>query len=153
MDIGITGELARQLGVNETRRAEASITKKPGRKNQENSGKQLPTKAQTLCREITRCVISSLPKELKHICCDRIAINFGISPAYLSRTFKATKGMSLREFIKRIKLLRCALAMYGNPDLTVEQIAGNHGFADIEYFRKSFKTLFGTTPQKFLLCK
>jgi len=115
--------------------------------------KQPLTKVQILCHEITHFVISSTAEEFREINCDFIAKKYGISPGYLSRTFKAIKGMSLREFIKRIKLLRCALSMYENTDLTIEQIAKKSGFIGIDHFRRSFKRFYGTTPRRFMKCK
>jgi AraC-like DNA-binding protein len=129
------------------------MPKKTSDKNKKISWKQPLNKAQIICHDITHFVISSTPDELREINCEMIARKYGISPGYLSRTFRATKGMSLREVIKRIKLLRCVLSMYENPDLPVEQIAEKSGFLDIEYFRKSFKSIFGTTPRRFMKCE
>jgi AraC-like DNA-binding protein len=108
------------------------------------------TKTQNLCDQIAKFIVSRDLEELKDLHCGMLAEKYDLTQPYLVRIFRECINIPLREFIKQIKLLRCALLMRENRYLTVKQIAEKCGFEDIEYFRKSFKKFYGITPAKFI---
>jgi AraC-like DNA-binding protein len=77
-----------------------------------------------------------------------IARTVGISPAHLSREFKATFGMGLREMLvhRRIDGAQRLLRM---TTLNVKQVAQETGFSSAAYFVHSFRRATGMTPEQY----
>jgi len=109
----------------------------------------LMKKKKKLCEEIIMIILKVDRRILKDLNCSKIALMYGIDRSYLSRIFKESQGLYLREVIKRLKLLRCAFIMVERRDLTVTEIADIFGFDREDSFINSFKKLFGITPGKF----
>lgn len=101
------------------------------------------------CEEIINYLIKSNPNVFKDINTKRLAKINCVSRSYLSRTFKKCMGISLKEFIMRIKLSKCALLMLKKRHLKVFQIAEYFGFGNSDYFIIKFKKFFLITPGKF----
>lgn len=70
------------------------------------------------------------------------------SKSYISHIFKKSTGLSLSEYIIRIRL-REAKMMLVNTEQTITRIALLNGFNDSSYFTKVFKKINGITPSKF----
>jgi two-component system response regulator YesN len=111
------------------------------------------TKGKKICEEIIMIILKCDRKVLKDLNCSKLAKMYGLHRSSLSRIFKECRGIYLIESLKRLKLLRCALFMAENRDLTVKEIAGIFGFNSVDYFIKSFKKIFGMTPGEFIRCK
>ena len=110
----------------------------------------LMTKPQKLCKEIVRLIVTSDNTQLKNLHSVKLAQDYDLTQPYLTRIFRECEGISLREFIKRVKLLRIALLMLENRNLKVWKIAEYFGFEDVEHFIRHFKKFFGgVTPGKF----
>ena len=107
------------------------------------------SKAENLCEEIVRFVVKSSPGILKKLTCCKLASMYDINRSYLSSKFKEYKGLYLKEYLKRIKMLKSALLMQERRDLTVKQISEKFGYINYDYFIKSFKQFLGITPGKF----
>ncbi len=74
-----------------------------------------------------------------------VSDNLFISKAYLSELFKKDTGISLLEYISRVKIER-AKYLLTTTTLKNYEIADTLGFSDHEYFSKVFKKNIGVPP-------
>jgi len=72
----------------------------------------------------------------------------GLSPCYMSHYFTETFGMSLTEYLTR---LRCEKARRRLllTDETLLDVSIACGFSDPKYLRKGFQKIFGCTPKEY----
>jgi signal transduction histidine kinase/ligand-binding sensor domain-containing protein/DNA-binding response OmpR family regulator len=78
----------------------------------------------------------------------KFSVEMGASRMQLYRKFEALANMTVKEFIRDVRLKRAA-QMLGQEKLTVSEVAWAVGFKDLSYFRKCFKEAFGTTPSEY----
>lgn len=79
---------------------------------------------------------------------DDIAEKMGISPTYLSRLFSKEKGMTLQEYVLRIRVDRAAnLLTYS--DSPIAEIGDYVNFPSQSYFGRVFKKYTGLTPKQY----
>ncbi|KAA6330868.1 Sensor histidine kinase TodS [termite gut metagenome] len=71
-----------------------------------------------------------------------------VSRMQLYRKFEALTNMTVKEFIRSVRLKRAA-QMLRQEKLTVSEVAWTVGFKDMSYFRKCFKEEFGMTPTEY----
>lgn len=79
---------------------------------------------------------------------ERFAEEMGVSRMQLYRKFEAFANMTVKEFIRSVRLKRAA-QMLEQGSMTVSEVAWAVGFKDMSYFRKCFKDEFGMTPTEF----
>ncbi len=70
---------------------------------------------------------------------------FGISLSYLSRSFKASTGITTAEYISRCRVGRACYYLENTP-CSVSCIANLVGFGSADVFIRSFKKYLGVTP-------
>jgi two-component system, response regulator YesN len=89
---------------------------------------------------------SELPKECL---VSEIAASLAISPAHLSRTFKAQEDVSIKSYIigERIRFARKLMI---DGDLKIYEIAEASGFASVEHFSRTFKKVMGIGPKQYM---
>lgn len=77
-----------------------------------------------------------------------IADRFHYSPGYLTRQFTDQIGISPRQYLtnKRLSMARKDLC---STSLSIQEIAINNGFGDVNYFIQVYKKTYGTTPKKY----
>ena len=92
--------------------------------------------------------LRTVPTFLKELTVGRLASMYGINRSYLSKSFKKCRGITLGDFLKRIKLLRCALLMKEKRHLTVKQVSRKMGFNNMDYFIKLFSGFLGVRPEE-----
>ncbi|UVI32755.1 helix-turn-helix transcriptional regulator [Paenibacillus spongiae] len=73
---------------------------------------------------------------------------FDCSPRYLSRQFKQFLGISLKEYITRVRMER-ATVLLAETSMTITQIAEAVGYSELFYFSKLFKHVYGVSPQYY----
>ncbi len=95
----------------------------------------------TACLEVLNHIEEDISVKL-------IAEKLFISKAYLSELFKQSTGISLLEYITRIKVERAKYLLISTP-LKNYEVADRLGFKDHEYFSKIFKKVTGITPHEF----
>ncbi|GGD86913.1 helix-turn-helix transcriptional regulator [Paenibacillus nasutitermitis] len=78
----------------------------------------------------------------------QIGEEFQCSPRYLSRLFKQYTGISLKEYITRVRMER-ATVLLCETSMTITQIAEAVGYSELFYFSKLFKHIHGVSPQHF----
>ena len=73
----------------------------------------------------------------------------GVSPGYLSKTFKKTMGQSFVDYVNTMKTER-AIEMMRLGRSRINEIALSLGFENIYYFSKVFKKVTGMNPTSYL---
>ncbi len=84
----------------------------------------------------------------RRITAEEIANELQISPAHLSRIFKAVTGTTLIEYNNRLKVNRAKHLMEAGT-MTVRDIAAQVGIHDEKYFSRLFKKYTGKTTGAF----
>ncbi|MDS0526327.1 AraC family transcriptional regulator [Clostridium sp. SHJSY1] len=79
---------------------------------------------------------------------DEIANKFYISKFYLCHLFKENIGLTLVQYINKIKIQN-ACDMLINTTLSISEIGGVCGFNSSMYFCKTFKQALSITPSEF----
>lgn len=98
-------------------------------------------------------LVLTIESHLQHnlsqtICLDEMAEKYAISSRNLSRRFKAANGMSLSEYLQKLRLEHTKLLLESS-NLSIEQISDRVGYANQSSLRKLFKTAFGESPSQF----
>jgi AraC-like DNA-binding protein len=76
-----------------------------------------------------------------------LARALGVSPAHLSRVFRAETGSSLTKFRNRVRVSR-VLARLEAGDADLAAIAGDLGFADQAHLTRTVRATLGITPAR-----
>lgn len=76
---------------------------------------------------------------------DDMAAAVGVSRSGLTRRMKSLMGVSPADFIRRSRLKRAGMLL-ASTEMPVKEIAFDCGFADLNYFSKCFKSIYGVTP-------
>ena len=77
-----------------------------------------------------------------------IAAAVGMSMFHLSRTFRASTGVTLHRYLTRTRVERVK-ALLLDSDQSLAVIADAAGFSDQSHMSKTFKRFTGTTPRLF----
>ena len=77
-----------------------------------------------------------------------LATAVGLHPVYLSRAFRHHTGVTMNEYVRRIRLAR-ARHLLGSSSHSITSIACETGFADISHLTHAFSEAFGVTPTAF----
>ncbi|WP_237332502.1 helix-turn-helix domain-containing protein [Zobellia amurskyensis] len=79
---------------------------------------------------------------------ENLAENLKISRVQLYRKVKAIMGISISDYISKIRLEK-AKSMLENSSLSISEIAYSTGFSSPNYFSTAFKNSYGTSPGTF----
>ncbi|MCU6709280.1 response regulator [Paenibacillus sp. J5C_2022] len=85
---------------------------------------------------------------LEDISLQNVAARFFLSREYIARKFKQEYGMTLLEYLTRIRIDKAKLLLH-NPHLRIAQVAEMVGYQDEKYFSRVFKKLEGMNPGEF----
>ncbi len=77
---------------------------------------------------------------------DEIADMVKLDRRYLSRLFKARRGVTLKQYITDVKMKKAAALL---PQYSVSQVAAMVGYDDVFNFSKMFKKHFGVSPSAY----
>jgi AraC-like DNA-binding protein len=72
----------------------------------------------------------------------------GVSRAQLYRKFKSYKQLTVKEFVKEIRLIKAGELLI-NSSMNVNEIMNDVGFQNRQYFAKCFKEYFNETPSSY----
>ena len=67
----------------------------------------------------------------------------------LYRKIQALTDMTVKEFIRHIRLKRAAQLLIQHK-MNISEVAYAVGFIDLTYFRKCFKREFGMSPKEYM---
>ena len=70
----------------------------------------------------------------------------GVSEVHLRRLFHAVRGESPKAAFQRMRMEAVRQSL-DNPQLTVDEAAGQHGFADASSLTRAYRKEFGVTPR------
>ena len=84
----------------------------------------------------------------KKIVLDELADQFFINKYYLSRSFKKRYGISLWTYLLQLRITE-AKTQLRFTDKTIEQIALDCGFEELNYFSRTFRKIEGISPSEY----
>ena len=77
-----------------------------------------------------------------------IASHFGYNEKYLSRYFRETSGISLKQYILSQKIER-ANFLLSDTNMSVTSIADSLGFSNYHNFARTYKNITSMTPSEY----
>jgi two-component system response regulator YesN len=95
--------------------------------------------------QICDCVLENSEDELS---LTYIAEKLYMNKNYISEVFKQKTGMSITQYLTRIKMER-AKVLIADGKLKIYEISDMLGYKDVEYFSKVFKKYTGMSPTQF----
>ena len=79
---------------------------------------------------------------------DELADQFHLSKPYLSKYIKDKSGKTFGELVKNVRMKKARTLLKGG-NMTVEAIAEEVGYQNVEHFTRLFKKKYGMTPVQF----
>ncbi|GAA4270770.1 two-component regulator propeller domain-containing protein [Aquimarina gracilis] len=80
---------------------------------------------------------------------DYLSSEVGLSRVHLTRKLKALAGVTPAEYIKNFRMKQ-AIEMLKNGSFKIADIAYAVGYQDVQYFSKTFKAKYGSSPAKYV---
>lgn len=98
-----------------------------------------------ICKRAKAYIAANIPS---HITVGEIADSVGISKNYLTNVFSRTEGVSLIEYINRLRLMQTVdlIMKYG---YTLSEAGEQVGFSDVNYLSRIFKKYYGMTFSEY----
>ncbi|MFZ7101604.1 MAG: response regulator transcription factor [Peptococcaceae bacterium] len=96
--------------------------------------------------QIVNYIMDNLKKELT---LEYLASLVHINTSYLSRLFKSTTGVSLRNFILEARIEKAKFLLKSERSKPIKIISEEVGFANIHHFSNTFKKFEGITPANY----
>jgi len=84
----------------------------------------------------------------ERISLEELGRRVGIHPAALSRGFRLDEGMTVGEYLSRVRIQN-ACRLMGDAGLTLADVATACGFADQSHLTRAFKSVTGSAPGAF----
>ncbi len=93
-------------------------------------------------------IISYIQNDYKNVTLDTLSEEFHLSKPYLSKYIREKAGMTFQDVVKkeRLKKARTLLRETGH---TVEAVAEEVGYDNVEHFNRLFKKTYGMTPVQY----
>lgn len=79
----------------------------------------------------------------------KIAGALFINPSYLSHLFKQETGISLSEYLTKVRLKEAKQILDNHANCPLPLLAASVGYNDEYYFNKCFKKMYGMSPKKY----
>ncbi|MBR2353594.1 MAG: helix-turn-helix transcriptional regulator [Clostridia bacterium] len=79
---------------------------------------------------------------------ERVSAHVSLSPIHFHNTFKASTGMTLRDYVEEARIKK-AVNLLVSTDLTLTRIAFECGFSSQSYFSFVFKRKMNKTPREY----
>lgn len=118
---------------------------------------EMPKAYCTLVKEVSVAAFPSIIKEAvtsirfnidQPLSLNAIADTLGVNPSHLSRTFKKALGMTLTDYINKLRIEEAKYLLDHSND-SVTEIASHVGYSDSNYFSKVFRKWERVTPHTY----
>ncbi|MCH5343916.1 MAG: 2-isopropylmalate synthase [Acetatifactor sp.] len=93
-------------------------------------------------------IISYIQKHYEDVTLDTLAEEFHLSSPYLSKYIKDKSGMTFQEVVKNARMKK-ARTLLRETSQSVETVAANVGYENVEHFNRLFKKSYGITPVQY----
>jgi len=84
----------------------------------------------------------------EHLTLATVADHLNLSAGYVGSLFKAEYGISVKAYLRRVRIAR-AKSLMNDPRLNLSEIASRVGYDDISYFSQSFLDETGVRPSEY----
>lgn len=78
-----------------------------------------------------------------------MAEQIGLSSSYLSHSFKRETGISVQEYVCRLRMEHACRMILTQEQKSLSEICFASGFSDYRYFNREFQRRYHCTPQQF----
>lgn len=110
------------------------------------AGRRVPSAATVAAMNRIRSFLGEHVGE--HVTLVELAAMAMMSRSHFSHTFHAVLGVSLRDYVRDLRLARAHLLLVASP-LSLTAIAADAGFYDLPHLDKAFRQRLGVSPQVF----
>ena len=93
-------------------------------------------------------IISCIKNDYKNVTLDTLAETFHLSKPYLSKYIKDKAGMTFQEAVRKERMKK-ARGLLRETSLTVEAVAAEVGYENVEHFNRLFKKSYHMTPVQY----
>ncbi len=93
-------------------------------------------------------IIGYVQKNYLDVTLDSLASEFHLSKPYLSKYIKEKAGETFQDVVREERMRR-ARAMLKGGTRSIESIAGEVGYENVEHFNRLFKKTYGVTPAQY----
>ena len=114
-------------------------------RNNNAYGLRLPNQQNDSYNKIIRYITENYAKPLT---LKSLAKQLYVSPEHFSRTFKDYTGISVWNFIKKVRIDKAQFLLL-NTDMSICEIAEAVGYCDEKHFSKIFKEMTSSPPSKY----
>lgn len=93
-------------------------------------------------------IISFIQTNYADVTLETLSEHFHLSKPYLSKYIKEKAGMTFQDAVKEERMKKARMLLRETPQ-TVETIAANVGYENVEHFNRLFKKAYGITPVQY----
>ncbi|MCM1058079.1 MAG: 2-isopropylmalate synthase [Firmicutes bacterium] len=93
-------------------------------------------------------IISYIQNAYKSVTLETLSEEFHLSKPYLSKYIKEKAGMTFQDVVKKERMKK-ARTMLRETGYTVETVAAEVGYENVEHFNRLFKKTYGMTPVQY----
>jgi AraC-like DNA-binding protein/mannose-6-phosphate isomerase-like protein (cupin superfamily) len=79
---------------------------------------------------------------------DGFCRQYHFTPQYISRIFKQETGVTVREYLQKVRMEKCCELLAGS-DMPISEIAQAAGYSDIKFFNELFKRMLKMSPREY----
>ena len=93
-------------------------------------------------------IISYIQNDYKNVTLETLSETFHLSKPYLSKYIKERAGAAFQEVVKEERMKK-AKTLLRETNQTVEAVAAEVGYENVEHFNRLFKKSYGITPVQY----
>ncbi len=93
-------------------------------------------------------IISFIKNDYENVTLDTLSEAFHLSTPYLSKYIREKSGLTFQELVRKERM-RKARALLRETNQTIETIAAEVGYENVEHFNRLFKKNYGITPVQY----